>query len=94
MSHVSRIVKHGGSRPSENFNYAKLHKSLKAACQSVHTPEGESEKIAELVTHDIASWIKDKPEVTSSDIRQHASRQLEHYNPDAAYLYKNHRMVM
>lgn len=94
MARISRVIKHDDSRPSEKFDPQKLQQSLKSACLSVRCPDGEATKIAELVTHDIVSWIQTKPEVTSADIRHHASRQLEHYSPDAAHLYKHQRMVM
>lgn len=90
----TKIVKNAGSRKTEDFDSEKLMKSIKSACMSVHAPDGEATKIAEMVSHEVLNWTSDKPEVTTADVRHQASKHLEHYNPDAAYLYKHHRSVM
>ncbi len=88
------IVKRGGRRPSERFDRDKLHTSVRAACLSVRTPDGEAELIAEKVCDILMVWLKTKPEVTSSDLRRKAAQTLDTFHPEAAYLYKHHRLVM
>lgn len=79
---------------SEAFSFSKLYASIQAACLSVRSPEGEAEMIAKNVCNAVIAWLNTKPEVTSADLRRKASEALEKHHPEAAYLYKHHRMVM
>lgn len=88
------IVKRGGKRPSERFDRTKLHSSIRAACLSVRSPEGEAEITASNVCNAVIIWLETKPEVTSSDLRRKATETLETFHPEAAYLYKHHRLVI
>jgi transcriptional regulator NrdR family protein len=88
------IIKRDGQRPSEGFERSKLHASIRAACLSVRSPEGEAEMTANNVCNAVILWLDTKPEVTSNDIRRKATQALEHHHPEAAYLYKHHRLVM
>lgn len=94
MSLAIDIVKREGRRPSESFNRDKLHASVRAACLSVRTPDGEAELIAEKVCDTLVIWLQTKPEVTSNDLRRKAAQTLDTFHPEAAYLYKHHRLVM
>ncbi len=88
------IVKRGGKRPTESFRRNKLHNSIQAACLSVRSPEGEAAMTASNVCDIVIIWLEKKPEVTSADIRRKAAETLESFHPEAAYLYKHHRLVM
>jgi transcriptional regulator NrdR family protein len=88
------IVKRAGERESEGFKREKLHASILAACLSVRTPEGEAETTASSVCDIVITWLETKPEVTSADIRRKATEALTSFHPEAAYLYKHHRVVM
>ncbi|MGH7196817.1 MAG: hypothetical protein ACREGJ_03585 [Candidatus Saccharimonadales bacterium] len=78
---------------SEPYDERKLYASVYASCLSVRTPAGEAELTAAKVCQDIQPWLKTKHEVTSTDIRTHASKHLQVYNPDAAYIYLHHRIM-
>lgn len=84
------IIKRSGSRPSESFQPGKLKKSLVAACLSVKTPQGQAETIAKTVVDSVESWLRSKPEVTSSDLRRIAAKHLKVHHPDAAYMYETY----
>jgi transcriptional regulator NrdR family protein len=88
------IIKRRGERPSEAFERGKLHTSVLAACLSVRTPEGHAEATAEAVCEAVVDWLSRKPEVTSDDLRRKATEALTAFHPDAAYLYKHHRLVI
>lgn len=88
------IVKRGGRRPSEPFTRTKLHASVMAACLSVRSPEGVARQTADTVCDTVIIWLETKPEVTSSDIRRKAAEALTIHHPEAAYLYKHHRLVI
>jgi len=88
------VIKRSGQRATELFNEAKLLNSIQAACLSVRTPIGEAETIAKNVSRHLSLWLAERPEVTSEDLRRKATETLEIYQPDAAYLYKHHRLVI
>lgn len=88
------VVKHSGKRPSETFNRDKLHASVRAACLSVRSPEGEAEITARKVTDAVIIWLETKSEITSEDLRRMASHHLYTYHPDAAYLYEHHQYII
>lgn len=94
MGGVVDIVKRGGSRPTEGFDRNKLHDSVRAACLSVRTPEGQAETIASGVCDAVIVWCETRPEITSADLRRVAGKHLEKFHPEAAYLYKHHRLVI
>lgn len=94
MSKAIDIIKRGGQRPTEAFGRDKLHDSIRAACLSVRSPEGEAESAASAVCDAVIAWCSTKTEVTSNDIRRKATEKLTALNPEAAYLYKHHRLVL
>jgi len=88
------IIKQGGRRPTESFQRSKLHASIRAACLSVRSPVGSAESTANNVCDAVIVWLDTKPEVTSADIRRIASQNLDKFHPDAAFLYKHHRLII
>jgi transcriptional regulator NrdR family protein len=88
------IVKRGGQRPTEAFERAKLERSIRATLLSLRTPDGQAEDTARRVTDIVEQWVADHSEVTSVDIRLRAASALEPLHPDAAYLYKHHKVIM
>ena len=88
---MKHIVKRAGH--SEEYDGRKLYASIYAACLSVRTLPGEAELVAERVQKETERWLEMKHEVTGHDIRLQASKHLHVYNPDAAYMYKNHRVL-
>lgn len=79
---------------SEHFDPVKLHQSISAACLAVRAFEGEAHLTAERVCKAVIDWLLDKSEVTSADVRRVAAGHLERYHPEAAYMYKHHRMIV
>jgi transcriptional regulator NrdR family protein len=94
MTNPPSIIKREGKRPSEQFERDKLHASIRAACLSVRSPEGEAETIAKNVCTAVIAWLETKPEVTSADLRRKATAVLTSFHPEAAYLYKHHRLII
>ena len=78
---------------TEPYDERKLYASIYASCLSLRTPQGEAELTADRVCKDIAPWLEKKDEVTSADIRRAAAEHFAVYNPNAAYLYKTHRLI-
>lgn len=88
------VIKRNGARPTESFNREKLHGSVRAACLSVRSPEGHAEQTARNVCDVVELWLEKKLEVTSHDLRRKATEALNAFHPEAAYLYKHHRLVI
>lgn len=88
------IVKAHGRRPTEPFQRDKLHASIRAACLSVRSPEGEAELTAHNVCNAVLVWLETRPEVTSHDIRRVAADALRTYHPEAAYFYSQHKHII
>lgn len=88
------VVKRSGMRSSERFVREKLHASIIAACLSIKTPAGQAESIAHAVCNNVMSWLENKPEVTSHDIRTAVSKHLSVHHPDAAYMYEQYLITI
>jgi transcriptional regulator NrdR family protein len=88
------VVKRSGRRPTESFDADKLLASIRAACLSVRSPEGQAEDAAHGVAQAVIVWIENKPAVTSADIRRLTSAHLQRYHPEAAYFYQHHRSII
>ncbi len=85
---------HGHHAQTEHFEREKMHKSIVAACLSCGVPTGHAESIARRITDEVVDWLRDKPEVTSEDLRRTATHYLKTHHPDAAYLYEHHRSTL
>ena len=92
MSLAVDIIKNSGM--SERFDRSKLHKSIVSVCLSVRVPQGQAESTAHSVCDSVIVWLKDRPEVTSGDIRAVAAKQLKRLHPEAAYLYEQHHKII
>lgn len=81
-------------RSAEAFNRAKLEASIYAACLSVGSLDGLAKDTASSVCNSVVQWLKDKPDVTSADIRRRAAKALAVLHTDAAYLYEQNKQIM
>ena len=88
---MKHIVKRAGH--AEPYDEKKVYAAVFSACMALREPAASAELIADKVTNDVNEWIEKKHEVTANDIRNQASKHLENYSPDAAYLFKHHRIV-
>lgn len=88
---MQRVVKN--NRQTQPYQRHKLERSVQQACLSVREFVGSAELTAEQVCQAVDTWLSDKHEVTSSDLRRIASQQLTSYNPAAAYVYATHNEI-
>ncbi len=93
MSHMVDVIKRDG-KTYESFDRKKLHKSIVAVCLSVRTPQGQAETTAHSVCDEVITWLQNKNEVTSRDIRTVTAKQLKRFHPEAAYLYEQHHIII
>ena len=88
------VIKQAGKRDSEAYDGDKLRASIDAACSSVNLPTGVAADTANHVVTAVELWLRDKPEVTSADIRRIATQSLTIVSPEAGYLYKHHHTMV
>lgn len=86
-----RVIKR--KRHTEHYQREKLHRSIHSACLSVREFAGSAELTAEHVCNHVETWLENKLEVTSHDLRLAAGKYLEQYNPAAAVVYVTHMDV-
>ena len=94
MTTAILVIKHGGKRKSEAFDRQKLLKSIEAAASSVSLTNGVANDIADKATASVETWLADKTEVTSDDIRRIAARIVTKFSAEAGYLYQNQKEVL
>lgn len=88
------VVKRRGKRPTEAFDQKKLYLSIRSACLSVRSLDGQAHDTANKVCGYVVVWCEDKSEITSADIRRQATRALETFHPEAAYIYQHHNVIL
>ena len=88
---MKHVVKRRGH--TETYDDRKLYASMYAACLVTRETPEAAELVAEKVVKDMESWLNDKTEITSKDIRKHAAQFLHAYNADAAYAYMHYRTL-
>ena len=86
------VVKSDGE--VERFDYKKLQKSLSKTFLIVRSPEGQSNEFVRKTLLEFADWQKNKPEITSGDIRRQTGAILQKIHPEAAYIYKNFKSII
>ena len=86
------VMKSGGE--VEKFNYKKLQKSLNKTFLIVKSPEGQSNEFVRKTLLEFAVWQRNKPEITSGDIRRKTADILQKIHPEAAYVYKNFKSII
>lgn len=85
---MTQVVKQANGQ-SERFDANKLYRSVYSAALGASTPPGQAHVSAQRVVAGMQPWLHSKQEVTSSDVRRKAAEQLQHLNPQAAYMYGN-----
>ncbi|MDO4870493.1 MAG: hypothetical protein Q3996_00110 [Candidatus Saccharibacteria bacterium] len=86
------ILKANGQ--TETFSKQKFINSIQTSCIAVGCGTGEAELFAEQVYRQIAKWIENKPEFTSSDLRLQTYQILTVYNPEAAFFYRTYKQII
>ncbi len=92
------IIKRAGH--PERYEEKKVYASCFFACKNARLHDKDCEKIADKVAKSITKFVRQEASkrsgrgrmgVTSTDIFNKISRELERYNKDAAFLYSTHR---
>ena len=71
------------------FNEDKIRRELKIDARGLGIPSGAANSFIDRVIKATKKAIKDKPAITENDLIRIISKELEKYNPDFAYVYRN-----
>ena len=82
------IVKRIGHK--ERFDERKVYGSVYAACASSHYDEARCEKTAGQITEKIKKFIKNKKEISSTEIRKKIESELKKKDEELAFFYEQH----
>lgn len=85
---MDNIIKRRGHK--EKFDEKKVYGSVYAACASAHYDELKCEKIAEELTKKIKKFIKNKKQVSSTQIGKKIESELKKKDKDLAFYYEQH----
>ena len=88
---MKHIIKRHGNK--EMFDERKVYASCYAACISTHLSKKEAEIICEKVAKDIKSWVKNKKDVSSTQIFKQTIKLMKSYDKNAAFMYETHRDI-
>lgn len=71
-----------------------LIKDLKIDMKGLGIPEGAAAIFADKILADVKKSLKDKSIITEDDFFRAVAREAKKYNPDLAYVYKNHDKII
>lgn len=76
------------------FDEIKIRKELKIDAKGLGIPSGAAESFIDRAIKATKKAIKNKPAITENDLIRIISKELEKYNPDFAYVYKNRGKII
>ena len=76
------------------FDEAKIRKELKIDAKGLGIPSGAAESFIDRTIKATKKAIKNKSAITENDLTRIISKELEKYNPDFAYVYKNRGKII
>ena len=85
------IVKRRGHL--EVFDERKVYATCFSACLASHVDTRLAEDISDIVTDYVKKWIKNKREVTSTQVSKVITQKLRSLEKDVAFMYETHRDV-
>lgn len=85
---MRHIVKNSGY--SELYSRDKYKNSILKTLHAVPVGQQQAQVITDAICHATDTWLRNKHEVSSLDIRVFTQKQLAEHNADAALLYKKY----
>jgi transcriptional regulator NrdR family protein len=82
------IIKRKGKK--ENFDEKKLYGSVYAACASADYSEKKCEKTAGEITKKVRSFLVNKKQINSMEIRKKIHQELIRISKELAFFYEHH----
>ena len=78
----------------KSFEKSDLIDELRRESKSVGIPAGSAELIIRKVIEGICPWLEERNMITKSDLEWVVSRELDKYNADLAYIYRNRDKII
>ena len=78
----------------KNFERKELVEELRRESKSLGIPAGSSETIIEEVVKNVCLWLEKRSLITKGDLERVVSRELDKYNEDLAYIYRNRDKII
>ncbi len=76
------------------FDERKLADELRCESRSLGIPAGSAEVIIEEVIKSVCTWLEKRSLITKGDLERVVSRELNKYNEDLAYIYRNRDKII
>ena len=78
----------------KTFEKSSLVDELRRESKSLGIPAGSAEIIIQKVIENICPWLEERSIVTKSDLERVVSLELDKYNSDLAYIYRNRGKII
>ena len=78
----------------EIFDHKTITKNLKIDAKAIGIPSGSAEIFIEKSLNDAEKSLKNKKIITKKDLDLAIAKELKKYNPDLAYVFKNHDKII
>lgn len=76
------------------FDSEELKAKIITDAKAIKMPVGAAEVVAEKVTKRTMEWLKNRSVVTSDDLNLRVAKEIEKYNADLAYVYRNRGKII
>ena len=78
----------------KNFERRDLAEELRRDSKSLGIPAGSADIIIDSVIESVCSWLEKRSLITKDDLERVVSRELDKYNKDLAYIYRNRDKII
>ena len=76
------------------FERGELIEELRREAKSLNIPAGLAEEIIKKVVTGVCKWLEKREIITKNDLERVVSRELDKYNKDLAYIYRNRDKII
>lgn len=76
------------------FSEEKLRAEILNVAKSINIPIGMAEPIAREVSRKVAGWIRGRTIITDDDLNMRIAKELQKYNQDLSYVYRNRGRII
>lgn len=78
----------------KSFEKSALVDELRRESKSLGIPAGSAELIIRNVVNNVCCWIEKRNMITKNDLERVVSLELDKYNADLAYIYRNRDKII
>lgn len=78
----------------EEYDQEKILKELKIDAKGLGIPSGAAETFIKKALHSTTKKLSDRKIITKGDLKRTLAKELQKYNTDLAYVYKNRDTII